>query len=734
MGGPLVPASGLESTGGAGPPPRMESRMTETPMTDRRAALTLVVLVVVIGAMHTTWICLDRDPPRLDELRELGKLDRALDRLKQGTPAAVASLATLGTPHPPALTLSALPLYALSGRDFRFAKVVNVLYLMLAMAGTYWLARRGFPAGAALTMAGLVGIAPFAFAQTRELLLEAPLTAMLPFLLGHGVASEGFRRRVPSFLLGLVAGWMMLVKWTAVAFLLGPLLLVLVDAIRPGRSPARTTRRREQAAGMLLFLLGASVAAPWYIAHTGDVFEFLRFNETLPPEYRSWWMDRGNPLSYLFYLFALDDLLGLGLAIAVLIGLVGLLLRPAWRTRTAGYAVAALAGAYVMLSLVQLKDPRHLGPVGPALVWVGSSWILTALPAGRSRLAGGLALGLTTAMAGLLPAIGIAPRQAIGVAWKPELGVTLLPAASPPNRSPWPLQTVIDGIARQAAARPSVRAPTVAVLTKVQGVNRGAFVFHTRDQRLPFVFVDLDDAAFDLDRFRRADYVVATTLPGRALTEPSRYATIEATRWLTGGIPPGPPPQLQEFLVRALPVDLDLIVFRRRGAIARGSLSDLVKAIRAPRPADARDGALNEQLRSTPERPADDGAAFRRRTDAGTLRIWEAPTLDSDGGRLWIARESEGRGLEVCIWSRPGAGFQLVAGAHRALQKHGLGWARIADPRVVASGTLDASGGARIAIDGRALVPAGDRPLYLQALLQETPRDRVTNWVAITRK
>jgi hypothetical protein len=125
---------------------------------------------------------------------------------------------------------------------------------------------------------------------------------------------------------------------------------------------------------------------------------------------------------------------------------------------------------------------------------------------------------------------------------------------------------------------------------------------------------------------------------------------------------------------------------------------------------------------------------LRRTGDGRAFRIWEAPSLDSDGGRLWIARESAGRGLEVCIRGRPGAGFQLVAGAHRTLQKHGVGWARIADPRVVVSGTLDASGRARVAIDRRTLGPAGDRPLYLQALLEESRRGRVTNWVAIARE
>ncbi|MBN2490579.1 MAG: glycosyltransferase family 39 protein [Planctomycetes bacterium] len=693
--------------------------MSEHGARGRRAGLALVVLMVVVGALHVTWLRLDHDPPIVDELRELRKLDQALDRIRTAPLAGLAGLAVLGAPHPPGLTITALPVYAATGRDVRWTRAVNVLYLLVAMAGAFWLVRPHAGPTAGWLVAALVGVAPFAFQQTSRLRLEAPLTAMVPLLVGLALASEGFTRRRPAFLLGLVVGWMMLVKWTAVVFWVGPLVLTLVEAWRRWKAARQDRARHGPGGGLLLFALGSCLALPWYVAHAPDVAAFLRFNEALiiPPAWQHLYT-RSTFVSYLFYPLALDDLLGLALFMGAGVGFalfVGA--RAGRRDRLAAHAVAVFVPACALLSLLQLKEVRHLSPAAPALVWLGVGWLFTAVRPGRARTAGVAVVVLLTAATGLLPAFGLVRGRLAIVEIARGVDISAVPPVAPPRREPWPHGRALEAVAADWAARGRAGKASVVALTRSQGADHDTLRFAARGLALGLVFDAMPDHAFPLEGLAGADYIVTTTLPAELDPTPGHRPTVEAARWLVGMDPPGPPPELVEIFAAPLPVGLDLLVFRRERELDRAFLKRLASAIR---------GGC-----AWPPDEAILAGAPRRALPAGEIALYRAPRLDRDGGWLEVTPVATEAGVvEVHIHGPAGARFHLAAGTHRILARAPSGWVRIRDPRTLASGTLDAAGRASVRWRPATFTPRRFSTIYLQAVAEGPGVSCLTAWAA----
>ncbi len=265
-------------------------------MTSRRSHLLLLLLLVVTGGIHATWIHLDQDPPSHDEVRSLQWLEAATHRLDPLSVAGVLEVAVLGTPHPPGMPLSALPLYAVCDRDFTCTRLVHVLYHLVGIIALYLLGRRHLTSTAGLTMATLAAVAPLAAQNTHRFLLDGPLAATFTVALLLALECRGFTRRWPSLLFGLTLGWMLLIRTTAIAFFIGPLLIAAIEG-----------RGRQRLGGLILAALGITIAIPWYAVNLGAILDLFAFHEDLgsiPPAWQPF-ADRFSSGALLFYLFSL---------------------------------------------------------------------------------------------------------------------------------------------------------------------------------------------------------------------------------------------------------------------------------------------------------------------------------------------------------------------------------------------------------------------------------------------
>lgn len=682
--------------------------------------LGLVLLILVAGTIHGAYLWLSVGPPWYDELRMLHRMEDALDRIESHPLGGLVGLATLGNTHPPGVPISYLPVYAVSGRDYRFTKVVSVFYLMLAMVGCYLLGRRFQSAGFGLFLAALFAVAPFAFQFTRHLLLEGPLAASLCFALYFALRSEGLSRRGFSFLFGLTAGWMLLIKWTAFLFLAGPALIACLEGWR------RPGSRWLGGAG--LALLGACIAAPWYAVHFRDVLDFVQFNEASRVYPEGWqpFATRTELSSLLYYPFALDDILGTILTGSVFIGLVLFCVDRRSRTRPAAYAIAVAAPAVVGLTFLISKESRHLRPAAVAFLWIGAGWMFGSLAPGRLRVVACAGLLVGCLAFGLLPAAGLVPREPCTLRLADSIDVALIPSTCSPERERWPHEEAIERIVADLRTHGKTHA-AVLVLPFFHRLNESTYRYLVRRSGRPLRIHRAPDRNFDMGILNRADYLITTNLPGRAVPAPPLKPCLQVTRWLLGDIAPGPPPQLEEIASYRLPNRLSLLIYRRTGRLDTRSLSALADAIRAGQPRFANPYLGVERGRSND--PGDDGAHERRVIDGTRLRIWRADA----GARKVVVELTASKDvplrLEASLHGTPGARFQLVAGRHRVRDVYPFGTSVIGNPRVVRKGVIDPSGRVEVRLDPRELGPFGDGPVYLQAIVvgDETG---LSNWVA----
>lgn len=276
------------------------------------------------------------------------------------------------------------------------ALLTNVLGVWLLAFAVHRLATRlaGHPgAGPLAAMLALFG--PLALGLSQDLYIEFTLAAVVAWAWVGWEASAGFTRIAGSIGFGVALFAASLLKTTAVLFFAWPLAAAVLRE--------RIARRGFRAARIALVGVGplaASWAVFWFLLPAGRGYLTSFGNTTIP------WMrligprDLGSLESLAYYPgVLLGDLLGIASVGLLGVGLGWRRLRPGLR----GDFLGGLGGALAILTLIPVKEPRHLLPVAgivAALVAAGG-WHL----ARRGWVAASLAL-LVGLQAGwlLLPA------------------------------------------------------------------------------------------------------------------------------------------------------------------------------------------------------------------------------------------------------------------------------------------------------------------------------------------
>lgn len=365
---------------------------------------------------------------------------------------------TGSTPYPPLVYWVAAGTTALTPASSRLAPELLAVqaFLPLLAVGSYWLGRLVADRAGGWLCLVLSLASPHTLQPSRNYFLDLPLAALIAAALAALVVSNGFRERRASLACGLFAGMALLTKWSALFFLVPPVLAALVlRSTRPARFclflalaalaawqvrtplmrwlhdlPSLTgivgalgllvmlaaafarLRRREP---LLANLAGAAlmvtlVAGPWYGAFGREVVEMMMVRQVTAAardarapglfpmllEETSGWAAVGQGLR--------EVVLPLPTGALVLVGLLALR-----RSRPVAELVACLAGAAVFLALSPNFYERYLQPlipVGAALAAAGAARLGPVAPA-VAVVAGAWAL-LTSGWipASLVPARG----------------------------------------------------------------------------------------------------------------------------------------------------------------------------------------------------------------------------------------------------------------------------------------------------------------------------------------
>ena len=418
--------------------------------TARRPAIALVALWVALGAVHALWLSRDTRPPSWDPANHLlseVRYRNALGDLASGRTAPLAAaraLLRVDDHYPPLAPLAAAVAAApFPPRSDAATLVLAMLALAILLFAVYRIGAILFSPEAGAIAAAAAATFPLVAGQSRQFMLDLPDAAMTSLAILALLSTDAFRRLGPALLFGAALGLALLTKWTCAFFVALPLAAALASA---GRAP--DARRRLATAGAAL-LLGAAIAAPWYLAHlwtlARDTTKFayaVGVREGDPPV----WTAR----SLLYYPRALPYAATGAWTAAFAAGALVALLRDRRRSTV---PLLWLLGGGAILTLIRNKDVRYVIPMLPAVALLAAAG-LTRLRWPRLRVAA----------AGALAAAGLV------AAWRRD----------PPRAERWPVAEAVSWIETASAGNP---APRLRIVPDLPSFERHAFELESEARR-----------------------------------------------------------------------------------------------------------------------------------------------------------------------------------------------------------------------------------------------------------
>jgi 4-amino-4-deoxy-L-arabinose transferase-like glycosyltransferase len=193
-------------------------------------ALLIAALVAWHAAYNWYWLSSNVVLTGWDKARHLAQSVTYNSLLKPLTPQTFFGAFISDSVRPPFAPMAAVPLYRLFGTSSDVAVMLNVLYLAVTLIATYRVGvlLRGRRLG--LLSLVLLALFPMFYAMSRYFYLEFPLTALVAVTMWLLLASAGFQKRGRSLLFGLCLGLGLLTKRTYVAFVLAPVVLVVLTS------------------------------------------------------------------------------------------------------------------------------------------------------------------------------------------------------------------------------------------------------------------------------------------------------------------------------------------------------------------------------------------------------------------------------------------------------------------------------------------------------------------------
>ncbi|HTM47136.1 MAG TPA: glycosyltransferase family 39 protein [Bryobacteraceae bacterium] len=443
-------------------------------MTTSRARLAFFALSLFFLGTTLVWLRLDRSPPAWDDAFYLTNSVVMYDALTSGGLRGFArQFLTIMGIKPPLIALLPAPVYLVAGRNTGAAFAVNLAAMLVIFGVLYRLGRKYGGRRAGLAAVWIAGTMPILYGLSRWYLVECGLTAIVCAAIWLIVEWMEAPDRWKAFLIGVVCGLGLLMKFSFPLYVGAPLLYA---ALRKGVTPK--TLLAFAAPAILL-------AAPWYAFNFGPAWRLAVLAGTAE---NTRVYQTGDIFSIGDIWRYLGNVCNAGLtiyfaALAVLLAVFGRTARPSGRR---GLMVCALWSVpLVFLTFGHYRDLRYAAPLYPSLALALG---ILADAAFENRRAA-LPLFLTAGLAGLSlfhTSFGVLGSTSF------DLGGLLfvrskLSYARMYDPAPWPHRELLDRIYRSSRFNGAER-KTLLVGTDSAVFNVNNLELAAREAELPFQF------------------------------------------------------------------------------------------------------------------------------------------------------------------------------------------------------------------------------------------------------
>lgn len=454
----------------------------------------LSAIFVLNSVLAIYFLVRDTRPPSWDESLHLTLSLVYKELLVSGR---ILDIIRVSDYYPPLFHLSTIPLY-IFGNSEDVATCVNLVYALILLLSIYGIGSHLFNKKTGLLASFMIIFTPFTIAFQREYMLEFALVAMFSLSLFLLLKSDYFKNFEYSIFFGISVALMLLIKWTGIFFLIGPILWVLLYSdkncpvcgkpatLKSGLQRFCSKRHLEkfmQTSGSQIpsniknlsfaFLIAVAVSGIWYLPNLGGVVNNVLFfsqAKTSQPGV----LEKDPAVlsleSFFFHINALYNHLNLVFSLFVIGGIVYLILKKERKLQI--FFGLSLFIPYVLFTLIRNKDARFLSPLLVLLVVLALFWVME-----QKRH-----IQITCVSVVLIAALLQASVSTFGT---PDIvnGIVFT-SKNQPKEEDWRVKDALQSVVASHQGDTGRRA-TVVVLPDYIYVNGRTYAYYARGEKMP---------------------------------------------------------------------------------------------------------------------------------------------------------------------------------------------------------------------------------------------------------
>jgi len=425
--------------------------------------------------------------------------------------------------YPPFYHFSTILMYFLFGDTHpRTAIMINAIYLGILIFSAYGIGKKLFNREVGLITAFLVLMYPAVFDRQHEYMIELALMALVSLSIYFLLCTDNFKNRKYSLAFGIVFGLSVLTKWTAIFFIIGPLIWVLYEAFIPylnkksqicsfcgkivekpmtylnkvfcskeckrayKKSPKPIPGLFSLTNLIIASIASLAVALPWYYVHLSDVINTLSWGIEF------WGSSEGDPevvslQSFTYYLFSLMSYqISFVFFIIFLISIIFLFKSQSLQSQKI-ILLSWIMIPYIVMTSLRNKNYGYTDPIIVAVAVISALW-LSSLPNKKTKVSLLLILFVFGSSQLIMPSLGYA-KISDATRFDTSLGTIELynRYGRPPINENWKVEETLKEILYDARNNPRIqnRQVYMVVLPDTSQINGLTFSYYSYLNRLP---------------------------------------------------------------------------------------------------------------------------------------------------------------------------------------------------------------------------------------------------------
>ncbi len=312
----------------------------------------LTGLVALHALANAIWLGLNSAPPSWDPSSHTWI---ALDIAQKLRSLDIFGIFYASNYYPIFVHTVAALLLLIFGPNIILAQYVGTIFFALAIVMLFYYAKTLFQSSRiGFIAAALFSFFPIVFDQSRRLMLDVPLTAMLLVCLYLLEKTDNFNNKKTTIWFGVAVGLLAMTKWTGVLFLVAPLSFTAYFLLKSGQV-AKVFRHI-----VLSIVAFAAVVAPWYLVNFASLHYLTTINIIGYADEPTRLISLQNLIYYakLFINYQVTP-------IAALLFFLSIAYLVIAKVKRGWYLCLFLLTGYLFFTFINNKDPRYTIPLLP---------------------------------------------------------------------------------------------------------------------------------------------------------------------------------------------------------------------------------------------------------------------------------------------------------------------------------------------------------------------------------